>query len=325
MKPSVSVIVTVYNRLDFLLEALASAMNQTFAAREIIVADDSGSAAARDICEPLVASGQIRYRANPRTLGAAGSVRGAIADAQGDFISILNDDDLWEPNFLSQVVPPLQRDSERVLCFSDHWIISGNGSIDYQETEANTRRYGRLGLREGDVSNLEDFVLVRKGVPLAMASVFRRDVIDPSLLTDELSSWYDFWIECILVRSGGKFYYVPQRLTRYRVHLRSETARRSPERFENQIYIFSQLLRRNWFPKMNGFFRSTLAGAFFMLGRDKLYFNQAREARRCFLQSIETERNWRSMVAIVLTHLPRFFRTWLGLSHAAENDDAGGD
>lgn len=322
MKPDVSVIVTVYKRLDFLREALESAVAQV-TSHEIIVADDSGCAAAKEICEPFIRSGQVRYRANPRTLGAAGSVRGAIADAQGEFISILNDDDVWEPNFLSTLVPPLQIDPERVLAFSDHWIISADGSINYEETEANTKRYGRLGLCEGDVGDLETFVLVNLGVPLAMAAVFRKDAIDLSILTDELLSWYDFWIECLLVKSGGKFYHVPQRLTRYRVHSRSETARRTPKRFENQIYIFSQLLERNWFPKLDAFFKSTLSGTYFMMGRDKLYFNQPLDARRCFLQSLQIERNWRAMVALMLSYLPRSFRAALALTSSSKISDAG--
>lgn len=318
MKPEASVIVTVHKRVGFLLHALESAVAQTFPSREIIVADDSGNAAASSVCEPLVKTGHIRYRANPRTLGIAGSLRAAIAEAEGEFISILNDDDLWEPNFLSQLVPPLQNDTERVLAFSDHWIISENGSIDYNETEANTRRYGRSSLSEGDVSDPEHFVLVRNGVPLAMAAVFRKKALDLSLLTDEVSGAYDLWIACILAASKGNFYYIPRRLTRYRVHSQSETARRHKGRFENQVHIFSQLLDRNWFPKMNDFLRTALAGIFFMLGRDKLHFDRPRDARLCFIQSIRTKPSWRAAIAIVLSYLPRLMRESLGISSALQ-------
>lgn len=325
MKPEVSVIITVYDRLDFLHQALRSAIDQTCQTREVIVADDSGSAAAKEICEAFVAAGQIFYRANPRTLGIAGSIRAAIADAQGEFISILNDDDLWEPNFLSHVVPPLKSDSKRVLAFSDHWIISENGTIDHKETEANTHRYGRSALPEGDLINPADLILFQNGVPLAMASVFRKNALDLNLLTDNVVGAYDFWISCVLAASKGKFYYVPRRLTRYRVHSRSETAHRSPERFENQVYVFSQLLDRNWFPKMTRFLQRTLAGVFLMLGRDKLYFNQPRDARRCFFQSIRTRPNWRAIIAILLSCLPRFMRERLGLSNSSPDISATAD
>jgi glycosyltransferase involved in cell wall biosynthesis len=323
MKPEASVIVTVHKRVGFLRQALESAVAQTFRAREIIVADDSGSAAASTVCEPLVTAGYIRYRANPRTLGIAGSLRAAIADTEGEFISILNDDDLWEPNFLSQLVPPLQNDNKRVLTFSDHWIISEDGSIDYNETDANTRRYGRSSLPEGDLSDSEHFVLGHNGVPLAMAAVFRKKTLDLSLLTDEVSGAYDLWIACILAASKGNFYYVPRRLTRYRVHSQSETGRRHIGRFENQVYIFSQLLERNWFPKMNDFLRATLAGIFFMLGRDKLHFDRPRDARSCFFQSIRTRPNWRAAIAILLSYVPYRIRKCLGISSTSQDGTLG--
>jgi glycosyltransferase involved in cell wall biosynthesis len=308
MKPEVTVIVTVHQRTDFLSQAVESALAQTFPAREIIVADDSGTAAASALCEPWLRAGQIRYRANPETLGIARSLRAAIEDAQGQFISILNDDDIWEPNFLASLVPPLRADANRVVAFSDHWIVSEEGAIDEMETEANTRRYGRSALGEGDVNNPAHFVLVDNGVPLAMAALFRKDAIDLSLLGTDLSGAYDFWISCLLAASGKKFYYVPQRLTRYRIHPKSETGRRAPDKSENQVYIFSRLLERNWFPEMKSYLRSRLAGALFRVGRDRLFFDRFREARGYFFKSFRTRPDWRPLLAIFLSFLPRSLR-----------------
>ncbi|MEN3369408.1 MAG: hypothetical protein V7609_1551 [Verrucomicrobiota bacterium] len=308
MRPEVTVIVTVHKRTDFLSQAVESALAQTFQAREIIVADDSGSGASRALCEAYVQGGQVRYRANPETLGIARSLRAAIEDAQGEFISILNDDDIWEPDFLASLVPPLRADDERTLAFSDHWIMSESGVIDEVETEANTRRYGRAALAEGSVPDPAHFVLVENGVPLAMAALFRKDAIDLSLLTTEVSGAYDFWISCLLAASGKKFYYVSRRLTRYRIHPKSETGRRAPDKSENQVYIFSQLLERNWFPQMKSYLRSRLADALFRVGRDRLFFHRVREARGYFLESFKMRPDWRPMLAAFLSYLPGFLR-----------------
>lgn len=308
MRPDVSIIITVYTRLNFLREALQSAMNQTFAGYEIIVADDSGTAAARDICEPFCASGKFRYRANPEILGIVSSLRAAIQDAQGEFISILNDDDAWEPEFLGSLVPPLKADCSRLMAFGDHWVTSQDGSINREETEANTLRHGRSMLPEGDLVDPANLVLVKNGVPLAMAAVFRKNALDLSLLAEEVSGSYDFWISCILAASRGKFYYVPRRLARYRVHAGSETSRRNPQRFEQQAYIFSQLLARNWFPTMHRFIQKNLAGVFVMLGLDRLYFGRPRDARRSFFQSFRTRPNWRAVIGIFISFLPPLLR-----------------
>lgn len=308
MKPEVTVIVTVHKRTDFLSRAVESALAQTFQSREIIVADDSGNAAASALCQRWVQAGQIRYRANPETLGIVRSLRAAIEDAQGEFVSILNDDDVWEPNFLASLVPPLRADAERAIAFSDHWIMSEEGVIDEAETEANTQRYGRAALAEGEVNNPAHFVLIENGVPLAMAALFRKDAIDLSLLTAEVSGAYDFWISCLLAAAGKKFYYVPQRLTRYRIHPKSETGRRAPDKCENQVYIFSQLLEHNWFPEMQSYLRSRLADALYRVGRDRLFFDRVREARGYFAKSFRMRPDWRPIAATLLSYFPRSLR-----------------
>jgi glycosyltransferase involved in cell wall biosynthesis len=319
MKPDISVIVTVHKRIDFLRQALESAIAQTYPAREIIVADDSGNGAAESVCQPLVAAGHVRYRANAGTLGIAASVRSALSEAEGEFVSILNDDDVWEPDFLSRLVVPLQNDPERVLAFCDHWIVSESGTIDQHKSDANTRHYGRFGLAEGDVKDPAQFVLVQNGVPLAMAALFRKAAVDLSLLTDDVAGAYDFWISCLLAASKGKFYFVPHRLSSYRIHPRMETMRADPRKSENHVYIFSQLLECNWFPTMNSYLRLKLAEALFLLGRDRLRFNRIAEARQYFLKSFKTRPGRLSALAAAVSFLPKPLRTWLRLTCASDD------
>jgi hypothetical protein len=149
-----------------------------------------------------------------------------------------------------------------------------------------------------------------------MAAVFRKRFLNLTLLTDEIAGAYDFWISCLLAASGKKFYYVPKRLTRYRVHSRTETGRRDPNKSQNQVYIFDQLLKHNWFPNLDGYLRARLSGAFFRLGRDRLYFNQLAEARRCFSKALRTHSDWRPILGGLLSYLPKFVRVRLNLSEA---------
>lgn len=288
----VTVILTVFKRLDFLPEALASALSQRFNSLEIIVADDSGCAAARSVCQAQIAAGQIRYRANPQTLGIASSLRAAVEDARGVYIAILNDDDAWAPDFLTTLVPALEADARRVLAFSDHWMVTEQGQIDSDVTDSNTLQYGRSGLPEGEIPDPAHFVVVRNGVPLAMASVFRKNAVDWARLTDDVSGAYDFWISCMLAASGGTFYYVPRRLTRYRVHSRMETGRRSHDKNENHAYIFALLLREGWFPQMERYLRGRLARALLRVGRDKLHFHRLNEARRYMVLAVKACAGW---------------------------------
>jgi glycosyltransferase involved in cell wall biosynthesis len=308
--PMVTVIATVYNRLLYLRHALQSAINQTFRSVEIIVTDDSCSDAIRSIVNSFN-SPLIRYRCNPSTLGVALNLRSAIKEARGKYVAILNDDDVWEPDFLDMLVAPLEQDSSRVLSFSDHWIITGEGIVDRQKTDENTVRYGRDALLVGVVANPVGLVLEQNGVPLAMASVFRKDAVDWELLVKDVSGAYDFWISCLLVSTGRPIYFIPERLTRYRVHAAMETARKVPDKNENMVYIYSKLLGMALFPDKKTLLTSRYSQALFQVGKDSIYFNRCQLARSYFMYSLKTNITFKAMAGFCISFLPRMVRTAL--------------
>ena len=308
LTPKVSVVVTVYKRTEFLRFALQSALDQTFQDIEIIVTDDSRSPAIREITESF-GSAKIRYRTQNETLGVALNLRAAVSEAKGAYIAVLNDDDEWEPGFLEKLVPPLIADPSRVLAFSDHWLVNGNGEIQFPETDANSRHFGRASLPAGEVADLAELVLVHNGVPLAMAAVFRADAIDWRRVVNEVSGAYDYWIACLLAASGGKAWYVPQRLTRYRVHAAMETNRRAPDKKEHLIYIHRTLLATSAFPRHTARLKEHLASAFYVVGRDNLMFDRAQAARSYLAKSLGVAFNVRTLVFLCLSCCPNAVRS----------------
>jgi glycosyltransferase involved in cell wall biosynthesis len=308
MRHAVSILITVYNRTDYLRTAIESALAQSFHDFEIVVLDDSGSDIAKDLCDPYLASGKVRYRANPKTLGVAESLRAAIQDCQSDYISILNDDDRLEPGFLAALVPPLQAGPRRVLAFSDHWLMDAEGCLEHKATEENTRFHGRLGLPEGEVANLGEFVLGSHGVPLAVAAVFRKNALDITSLTAQVAGAYDFWISCALASTGGAFYHVPGRFSCWRIHPKMETARRSFDKSDCAIHIASQLVAKGWFPGFENLLRRRLADAYFRAGLDRMEFGRIAVALRFFIKSLCASPGWRPLLAMPLCLLPRTVR-----------------
>ena len=307
------VIVTVYNRTQFLRQALQSALDQTFDSFEIIVTDDSGSDAIKLICDSFQDS-RIRYRTNSATVGVALNLRAAINEARGKYIAILNDDDAWEPEFLEKLSTPLEQNSNRVLAFSDHWIMSENGQIDVKKTDDNTVHYGRKTLADGEITDLGDFVLEKNGVPLAMASVFRKDAIDLELLVKDVSGAYDFWISCLLAASRQPAYYVSERLTRYRIHGAMETGRKAPDKSENMVFIYHKLIDLGAFPNKNYLLTSRYSQALYRVGRDNLLFNHVRDARVHFLQSLKVAKSSKTIISLLVTYLPKQLRRALRFS-----------
>ena len=96
-EPLVSVIVPTYNRAYCLAATLDSALHQTHANVEVIVIDDGST----DDTATLIAK---KYGAEPRVryvqqanAGVATARNHGLRIAQGDFVALLDSDDLWHP------------------------------------------------------------------------------------------------------------------------------------------------------------------------------------------------------------------------------------
>lgn len=137
-KKLVSIIITTYNGERFIARTLESVLNQTYKNLEVIVVDDASTdntpkivkkfqkkAKERDIKLKL-----IRLRKNtggpaiPRNIG--------IKNAKGEFIAILDHDDIFYPENISKKVEILESHPEINIVTGYQWTIDENGEIiDY--------------------------------------------------------------------------------------------------------------------------------------------------------------------------------------------------
>ena len=305
--PRVSVIVTCYKRVNYLAEALRSVLAQSYDDYEILVADDSGTAAAREIVAVFGQPERIRYLAHDSTLGVTSSIVRTIKQARGEFIAILNDDDSWEPRLLEKLVTALEADPRRVLATADHWLMDANSNIIDELSELWSVNFGRSELQEGVISNPALFV-VSGGPAVNITSVFRKEAVDWSLLVPKIGGAYDYWIACLLATTRRPIYYTPERLGRWRIHGSMETARRSHDKHENSVYIYSTLLKHDFFHELKSVLNAKLADTLFATGRDKLHFGRVREARLAFWQCFCRAGNPHALIGLLATFLPEALR-----------------
>jgi len=293
--------------MQFLRTALQSILRQTFRSFEIIVTDDANNSETRSICDSFYKP-EIRYRFNASPVGVARNLRVAISETRGKYIAILNDDDAWEPGFLEPLVTALENSPERVLAFSDHWIMLEDGQIDVLQTTQNTARYRRNTLREGEMSDWAVPAVLDQTIPLAMAALFRKDAVNWDSLVENVAGAYDYWITCLLASCGRPAYYIPQRLSKYRVHSSMETARTAADKNENMAFIYARLIELRLFPRLEASLRRRYREALFVCGKDYLFFGRVSNAREYFLRSLKTSLNGKALAGLVLTCLPRRFR-----------------
>lgn len=221
-QPLVTVVIPTRDRPEYLREALASALAQTYTNMELLVRDNASSDETRRVVQSF-SDPRLKYHRHEINVGPTLNVIGGCREAQGDLIANLHDDDVWERDFLAKVVPPLLADPDLAISFSDHYIMDARGQINEAMTRKNSRIWKRDSLAPGLHKPMYRLAVVDKSIPLSMAAVMRKNAIDWDDIPD-LPSCYDLWLMYMVCREGRGGYYVPERLTRYRVHDGSETA-----------------------------------------------------------------------------------------------------
>lgn len=107
--PLVSVIIPNYNHARFLGGAIRSVLNQTYRPVEIIVVDDGSTDNSGEVAAAF--GNQIRYIYQTNA-GLSAARNTGLCAAKGEFIGVLDADDMYEPNFLETLVAALQADPE---------------------------------------------------------------------------------------------------------------------------------------------------------------------------------------------------------------------
>lgn len=98
---SFTVVITTYNRPDYLLESLKAAINQTIKPKEILVIDDYSSENYQPILDQFDRS-LFQYIKLKQPSGANTARNTGIELASGDIIAFLDDDDIWDADYLEQ-------------------------------------------------------------------------------------------------------------------------------------------------------------------------------------------------------------------------------
>lgn len=111
---SFTVVITTYNRPDYLLESLKGALNQTVKPKEILVIDDYSSKDYQDVLDQFDRS-TFQYIKLKQPSGANVARNTGLELATGDVIAFLDDDDVWDNDYLEQHLAELQT-ADAVTC-----------------------------------------------------------------------------------------------------------------------------------------------------------------------------------------------------------------
>lgn len=115
----VSVIMSSYNHEKFVADAIVSVINQTFADWEFVIVDDGSKDKTPEIIEEYSKQDErIKFTPFANNKGACIAIENCIRQAQGEYVAMINSDDIWELNKLEKQVKYLDEHDEIGAVFS---------------------------------------------------------------------------------------------------------------------------------------------------------------------------------------------------------------
>jgi GT2 family glycosyltransferase len=131
-RPLISIVTPVYNPPPPVLAAtLRSALDQTYDHWELCLADgDSQTEGVRaTLAEFAQADPRIKVTYLPENLGISGNSNEALRMAQGEFVALLDHDDMLAPNALWEIVRALTEHPETDILYYDEDKLSEDGRV----------------------------------------------------------------------------------------------------------------------------------------------------------------------------------------------------
>lgn len=200
MKPLVSVIVPTYKRKDTLRSSLDSLLSQSYSPVEIIVVDDNADIEWNNHVQNIINEyPSVVYICNSKNLGSAESRNVGIRAAKGDYITFLDDDDIYLPEKIDNQLQYMI-ESGADYSITDLYLYSQKDKL----LDKRIRNY----IKETDPKVLLQYHLMYN-MTGTDSLMFRKEYLLNIGCFPPMDSGDEFYLMKEAIVSGGKFVYVP--------------------------------------------------------------------------------------------------------------------
>lgn len=207
--PRVSILLTCYNHIRYLPAAVEGVRAQTFHDFEVIALDDGSTDGTREWLAELNDE-RVKLVFNEANLGTYGTLNVGLNHATGDFIAVLNDDDVWHPTKLEKQLALFDSHPKVGLVHTDGRFIDGGGQV----LEGNPLGFAFPRTETGDVL----LALMDANKIIASAVLVRRECFDKLGGFNDAYFGSGDWEMWYRIAEHYDIGYVAEPLTDYRVH-----------------------------------------------------------------------------------------------------------
>lgn len=127
--PKISVYIPAYNCIDFIEEAVESALNQTFTDLEVVICNDGSTDGTGELIQELYGSHPRVVIVHQENGGISSASNAAIRAGRGEYILQLDSDDVLLPKAAELLVQVFERNKVDVgFVYGDSYLIDSEGT-----------------------------------------------------------------------------------------------------------------------------------------------------------------------------------------------------
>lgn len=264
--PLVSVIIPVHNRLQYLRQAVESALAQTHPAVEVIVVDDGSEVDLLPVVDRFGTSVRVLRQPNG---GLASARNHGIAHASGKYLSFLDDDDFLEPHAIEELLTAM------ASCSGAQWAAGRYYYVDEHGRRLPCEH--RCRFQSGNVYRhmiRNNLMGAPSAVLVSVAAMRTLGGFDPAPCY-HMAEDYDLWMS---LARRWPLAATQRKVTNYRIHSGQFTQRQA--KLHTQAVL--AVLQKQWAlspPVYEQDFRRSIARVHFQHG-DTLYVSGEHRAAR---------------------------------------------
>ncbi len=228
--PKVTIMIPTYNQSEYILQAIDSALSQSYENIEIVVSDDSTDSKTCKLLSPYIETGKILYRRNVPSFGRVGNYYDTLrCFSSGDWILNLDGDDFYiNTEFIKNAIQVILENPKVVMIF-------GKEKSYFEDTNSFSPR--ETGLVKSQFFDGRDIFLnkSKRGVSFYhLSTIYHREsAIKADFYTDEcLGADTNSLMRLIY---GNRVYFLNEYCGAWRVHMENDTFTTSIDTLINNI------------------------------------------------------------------------------------------
>ena len=215
----ISIVVTSYNYQEYIKDTINSILNQTCSDWEMIVVDDASTDLSVEVIREFAKNdSRIKLIVNETNIGLAKSLQKGVETASGEWIAFLESDDMWTCDNLQKKADIIAKYPDIALIFNDVELFGDEESICRKKKYFDENR-AFLEHKTFPAKMFYDLGAINRIPTLSCVCINRKKLIECDFCSP-IDKFLDWWLYIRLAREN-EFYYIPKKLTKWRLHKES--------------------------------------------------------------------------------------------------------